>query len=81
MRIAFLFFVSILLFNCQNPSYDVKKERIMNRVIREASVKLKKEKNLYFFGDGGQAMDQIVMLGLSFNYYKSINIQEASTRP
>jgi len=54
-----------------------KKMALANDLRKQVAAQLKTDKELYPCGSGGQMMDEIKMLALSFNYYKDIDIPEA----
>ncbi len=53
------------------------KVRIARKVRKQVAEKLKKDLSLYPSGSGGQMMNQIHMLALSFRYYQPVNIETA----
>src|SRR5258708_2977316 len=79
-RILLIFFVVFLLEcgrNRVNSTYILtEKEILSDEIMRKVAIKLKKEKDLYLCGTGGQMMHQIQMLALSFDYYHEITIEE-----
>jgi hypothetical protein len=83
MRIPFIFFLlMIICASCELPPVDnspylPSKQSLANDVRARTAFQLKREKGLIPFGTAGQMMDEIKMLGLSFQYYKEINIEEA----
>jgi hypothetical protein len=76
-------FLILVFFVCGcNPTspniYTVsEKQELANEVRKEAVSRLEKERDLKPFGLGAQMMYQIQMLALSFNYHKSLDIEQA----
>lgn len=62
-----------MAYDGNNPN---KKGDSARAVRRRVAFKLKKEKELYPCGTGAQMMNEIQMLGLAFNYFKPIDIEE-----
>ena len=83
MRITFLFLLLMILStSCELPPVDnspylPSKQSLANDVRARTAFQLKMEKGLTPFGTAGQMMDEIKMLGLSFQYHKEICIEEA----
>ena len=81
-RLFFLFLV-IVLFACCGKSVSsggserLHKQQLINAVRQKAAMQLKTERGLSPCGSGAQAMDDIVMLALSFFYYKPLEVNEA----
>ncbi len=80
MRFFLIFLAIIFIAGCYNSFSNLThkprtKQSLVNEVERKVAFRLKKEKELYTCGTGGQMMDQIKMLALSFDYYKPLNIE------
>ena len=52
-------------------------EKIADKITNRTAEKLKKEKNLFLIGTGGQMMDDIQMMAMSFNYYHEVSLEQA----
>jgi len=82
MRITFLFFLLIIFCSsCElppvdNSAYLPSKQSLANDVRLQAAFQLKRENRLIPFGIAGRMMDEIKMLGLSFQYYTEIGVEE-----
>jgi len=63
----------LFVFSCHQPST---KQQLVNEIRNKVATQLKNEKKLFPIGTGGQMMDQIEMLALSFDYYGEIGIEE-----
>ena len=79
MRIIPFFLAIISFFGCcpntgNEPPPD--KLSLISDVRKKVALKVRKERNLCAIGTGAQAMDQIKMLGLSFNYNEELTIDE-----
>ncbi len=70
-----LFIVGCDLNHVENL-YEPDKNELANIALRKAAKNLKQKANLRLSGDGGQMMDQIKMLALSFHYYELIDIEK-----
>lgn len=74
VSLLFLFFC----LGCNSSGYRPSKKAIIAAQIQNRiAKKLMEEKSLYACGSGAQMMDEIKMLALSFDYYKSIDIEES----
>jgi hypothetical protein len=74
-----LFLIGIFIsVGCQKDTeyHPSDKQKLANELRARVASKLKKETELRPCGTHGQMMGQIKMLGLSFNYYKPISIEE-----
>ena len=74
--VFFLIFITGCVENTPENNYSPK-SRLINEISIKAAMQLKREKNLRPCGFGSEAMHQIHMLALSFDYYNQINIEEA----
>jgi hypothetical protein len=76
--VKWLYLIAIsLLGGCSYGDYQInKKVVIANEVRQRAAIQLYREKGLRLCGTGGQMMDQIKMLALSFDYNHEIGIEE-----
>jgi hypothetical protein len=65
------------LFGCSffNSSSDY--EKIADKITEKTAEKLQVEKHLCLIGTGGQMMDDIQMMAMSFNYYQEVEIEKA----
>ncbi len=74
----YLFVLSLIsLASCiKNDPFTHSKSEVTSEILLKAATTLKKEKELYVCGSGGQMMDQVKMLALSFFYYKDIELEE-----
>ena len=66
-----LFFVFGCFYFIQSFDY----EKIADRITAETAKELKEEKHLYLIGTGGQMMDDIQMMAMSFNYYQEVSVE------
>lgn len=77
--VLFLIFVTILT-SCSQSVRDIyqlgRDEQLANEITKKVALALRKEKDLYPCGSGGQMMHEIQMLALSFDYYKQISMEE-----
>lgn len=84
MRICFLILsiLAIVLVSCNKSaspprnSESTEKQRLANEVRLKTAILLKQNANLCPCGTMGQMLNKIEILGLSFYYYKSIDIVE-----
>jgi hypothetical protein len=78
MKLILFLIVIFLAVGCQqNIGYELSKdEKLANEITSRVAAKLKKEMGLRPCGTNGQMMNKIKVLGLSFNYYKPISIEE-----
>lgn len=82
MKTIIFILLTVVISSCDLPyneyiPYLPNKESQANEVTNKAFIQLFNDKELYSCGIGSQMMNQIEMLGLYFNYYKEINIDEA----
>ncbi len=77
MRFLFYLLAVICLYGCEwnRPYQPSDKEKITNEIMKKAATKIYKELGLIPCGTGGQMMDQIKMLGLSFDYREPVDIE------
>jgi len=80
LRLLLILMLAIFIVGCQQKrpnwhQYSID-EKLANEIMAKAAAQLKIEKSLCPCGSGGQMMDEIKMLSLSFNYYKEIEIKE-----
>ncbi len=71
--------VAILACGCQQTTdnyYPSEKECLCNDITKKVAIELKNELDLLPFGSGGQAMNQIKMLAISFLYRHPLEIAE-----
>lgn len=81
MRVFLICILTLFLTSCNRPlknPYALSEKQIQARqVIKEAMIQLKKDKELYPFGTAACMLNQIKLLGLSFHYYKPVDIDIA----
>ena len=73
--ILLLGFFSVFLLssnNLKSKSYS----KLANKITASTALKLKKEKELYLIGTGGQMMDDIQMMAMSFEYFHQVDVKE-----
>ena len=75
LKILSLFFLLIILmFGCsQHVDYEI----IIDKTIDQTAKQLKKEKDLFMIGTGGQMMGDIQLAEISFQYFHLVNLEEA----
>jgi hypothetical protein len=66
-----------LLFGCSSFSQFSDYEKIADEITERTAKELKAEKNLYLVGTGGQMMDDIQMMAMSFYYYQEVDLKAA----
>ncbi len=74
-----LCFLILFLSACQNPSSDYETpeyEKLADRITLITSDKIEKETGLRLIGINGGMMDHIRVMGMSFDCYKNINMEE-----
>jgi hypothetical protein len=76
MRKLIVFIISFILFGCNKTFLIDEKQQLADQVRKKAAMQIKKEKNLNPCGTAGQMMNQIKFLGLSFSYYKKLDVEE-----
>jgi hypothetical protein len=70
--------MSIVIASIAYPHYTLSKdEKIVNKITLQVAKKISAEKGLILIGTGGQMMDEIKMLMLGFNFYKSVDLETA----
>jgi 3-dehydroquinate synthase class II len=69
----------LTLFGCSKLTQPAPSEKvkITDEIMRKVAIELIKTSRLYPCGVGGQMMDQVKMLALSFDYKEPIQIDEA----
>jgi hypothetical protein len=80
-KLAVILFVVIGSMACYRPSSiseksEIEKEKFADDILRKVATKLKEETDLRPIGNMGQMLNKVQKLGLSFYYYKPINIEE-----
>ena len=78
LNIRTILFMFSFLFGCssfgyQSPHYV----KLAHEITEKTAKELKMQKNLYLIGTGGQMMDDIQMMAMSFNYYQEVNLKTA----
>jgi len=63
------------LFGCSSFSPSQDYEKIADKITEKIAKKLKAQKNLYLVGTGGQMMDDIQMMAMSFDYYQEVDLK------
>ena len=79
-KIKFLFLL-LLLVGCSSVELEERmqnscKNRIADRVLRKATSEINQKTSLRPIGTAGQMMHEIEMLGLAFNCYEDLTIEE-----
>ena len=69
----FSFLFGCSSFGYQSPRYV----KLAHEITEKTAKKLKAQKNLYLVGTGGQMMDDIQMMAMSFYYYQEVNLKTA----
>ncbi len=82
MRFIFLLIVALSAVSCSLLSNKHKyipseKQKLANKIQYKVAAQLKEETHLSPCGTGGQMMNEIKMLALSFDYYQPLNIEQA----
>lgn len=78
LSLSLVLLIISLAFGCNSMTYKLSDdEKIVNQITKETAKKLKEKKNLVLIGTGGQMMDEIEMLSMSFNYYQEIDLNTA----
>jgi hypothetical protein len=72
-----ILFMFSLLFGCSSFSQFSDYEKIADEITERTAKELKAEKNLYLVGTGGQMMDDIQMMAMSFYYYQEVDLKAA----
>ena len=77
-NVGVILFMFSFLFGCssfghQSPRYV----KLAHEITEKTAKELKMQKNLYLIGTGGQMMDDIQMMAMSFNYYQEVNLKTA----
>jgi hypothetical protein len=75
-NVRVILFMFSLLFACsafgyQSPRYV----KLAHEITAQTAKELKAEKNLYLVGTGGQMMDDIQMMAMSFYYYHEVDLK------
>ncbi|MCB1082250.1 MAG: hypothetical protein KDK63_03800 [Chlamydiia bacterium] len=66
------------VFGCSPLGYQVPKhEKLADRITDTVGKTLKKEKGLSLIGTGGQMMDDIKKMSMSFQYFQVVSIEKA----
>jgi hypothetical protein len=69
----FSFLFGCSSFGYQSPRYV----KLAHEITEKTAKKLKEQKNLYLAGTGGQMMDDIQMMAMSFDYYQEVDLKTA----
>ncbi len=73
MTIIIFSLSSCTSFTYQVPDY----EKIADQITEKTTTKLAEQKNLVLVGTGGQMMNDIQMMAMSFNYYHEVDLKQA----
>ncbi len=81
MRVLTFLLMAIWTSSCRAPDSNldrdgIKKERLADTILKKTAAKLKHETELLPIGTSGQMLNDIQVLGLSFYYYKPVDILE-----
>ena len=76
-NVGVILFMFSFLFGCSSFSPSQDYEKIADKITEKIAKKLKAQKNLYLVGTGGQMMDDIQMMAMSFYYYQEVNLKTA----
>ena len=71
--IVFFFIILSSCFGYQSPYYI----KLADKITAKTAKKLEEQKHLYLIGTGGQMMDDIQMMAMSFAYYQEVSIETA----
>lgn len=67
-----------LFFGCSSFGYQSSRYvQIAHEITAKTAIELRAQKNLYLVGTGGQMMDDIQMMAMSFNYYQEVDLKTA----
>ena len=75
-RIGVILFIFSFLFGClsfgyQSPRYV----KLAHEITGKTGKKLKEQKGLFLVGTGGQMMDDIQIMAMSFDYYQEVDLK------
>ena len=82
MRVLLIFALAFFSIACNrqdnlfSPHKPSTKQEAVNEIRLRAAGKIKRKYGLQPFGTAGQLLDQVKMIGLSFQYHKPIDIEE-----
>src|ERR1044072_300363 len=65
------------LCGCSSFSSSPDYEKIADQITEKTAKELQAQKNLYLVGTGGQMMDDIQMMAMSFEYYQEVDLKTA----
>lgn len=76
LHVGAILFMFSFLFGCSSFGYQAPRYVKLSHEITEKTAKeLKEQKNLYLIGTGGQMMDDIQMMSMSFVYYQEVDLK------
>lgn len=77
-NVGAILFMFSFLFGCSSFGYQSPRYvKLAHEITEKTAKELKAQKNLYLIGTGGQMMDDIQMMAMSFNYYQEVNLKTA----
>lgn len=76
-NVGVVLFMFSFLFGCSSFSPSPDYEKIADKITEKTAKELKAQKNLYLVGTGGQMMDDIQMMAMSFDYYQEVDLKTA----
>ncbi len=77
-NVGVILFMFSFLFGCSSFGYQSPRYvKLAHEITEKTAKELKAQKNLYLIGTGGQMMDDIQMMAMSFNYYQEVNLKTA----
>ena len=77
-NVGIILFIFSFLFGCSSFGYQSPRYvKLAHEITEKAAKELKAQKNLYLIGTGGQMMDDIQMMAMSFDYYQEIDLKTA----
>ncbi|MCB1160819.1 MAG: hypothetical protein KDK45_25175 [Leptospiraceae bacterium] len=76
--LCFLTTALTLAVGCDPSDYQVPQyEKLADKITDKIGKKLEEKKHLKLVGTGGQMMDDIQMMGMSFFYYHEVSLEES----
>ena len=77
-NVGVILFMFSFLFGCSSFGYQSPRYvKLAHEITEKTAKELKEQKNLYLIGTGGQMMDDIQMMAMSFDYYQEVNLKTA----
>ena len=75
-NVGAILFMFSFLFGCSSFGYQSPRYvKLAHEITEKTAKELKAQKNLYLAGTGGQMMDDIQMLAMSFDYYQEVDLK------